>query len=378
MTTCKLSPLERTVTDVEESSENGWEEHYEKGITKVPGQYTTSNTFELAVSIKILGDEAYYHWSLSDPIPIAHSSHTVPMALEVHTPTFTCFAGLLSALLFINTLQEGPVTIHLYSPDKHFISQVRKNLLAPPRYSPGHCLRPTFEIELECKMAGKGYLLVVHDDPPTSEDYNVFYHAHELSCRTESIATQRVPNMLHMESRATLLIDSIPVHKDYGTIFRTAHRGSDLQDHLMRHNQWDESTFDSINWEAHGKAYKKRSLNSRIRLLKLLHDWLPIGKMRQRINPEEPCSCPSCDAEVETKHHLFCCPCPKREQRRRDAIAAISEFLDKKCTVSDLKPVLLQGLQGYFNDPNYQMPVAGLTSTNTWLVKGIESQNKIL
>jgi len=207
VTTCKLSPLERTVTDVEESSETGWEEQYEKGITKVPGQYTTSNTFELAVSIKILGDEAYYHWSLSDPIPIARSSHTVPMALEVHTPTFTCFAGLLSALLFINTLQEGPVTIHLYSPNKHFISQVRKNLLAPPRYSPGHCLRPTFELELECKMAGKGYLLVVHDDPPSSEEYNVFYHAYELSCRTESIAAQRITDMLHMESRATLLID---------------------------------------------------------------------------------------------------------------------------------------------------------------------------
>ena len=70
-------------------------------------------------------------------------------------------------------------------------------------------------------------------------------------------------------------------------------------------------------------------------------------------------------------------PCPKREQCRRDATTAISEFLDKKCTVSDLKLVLLQGLQGYFNDPNYQMPVPGLTSTNTWLVKGIESQNKI-
>ena len=140
MTTCKLSPLERTVTDVEESSENGWEEHYEKGITKVPGQYTTSNTFELAVSIKILGDEAYYHWSLSDPIPIAHSSHTVPMALEVHTPTFTCFAGLLSALLFINTLQEGPVTIHLYSPNKHFISQVRKKSFVSPTIQSGTLL----------------------------------------------------------------------------------------------------------------------------------------------------------------------------------------------------------------------------------------------
>ena len=56
-------------------------------------------------------------------------------------------------------------------------------------------------------MAGKSYLLVVHDDPPSSEEYNVFYHAYELSCRTESIAAQRITDMLHMESRATLLID---------------------------------------------------------------------------------------------------------------------------------------------------------------------------
>ena len=64
VTTCKLSPLERIVTYVEESSENGWEKHYKKGITKVHGQYTTTNTFEPAVSSKILGDEAYYHWAL--------------------------------------------------------------------------------------------------------------------------------------------------------------------------------------------------------------------------------------------------------------------------------------------------------------------------
>jgi hypothetical protein len=53
--------------------------------------------------------------------------------------------------------------------------------------------------------------------------------------------------------------------------------------------------YSNIHWPAFFRSFKKRQLTSQLRIpQKISSGWLPVGRIRHRINPAHPDSYPSC------------------------------------------------------------------------------------
>jgi hypothetical protein len=77
-------------------------------------------------------------------------------------------------------------------------------------------------------------------------------------------------------------------------------------------NNWTDSTYSNIHWPAFFRSLKKRPLTSQLRIQTFSNGWLPVGRIRHRINPDHPDSCPSCLGRNESSDHDMRC----RERRR--------------------------------------------------------------
>jgi hypothetical protein len=112
--------------------------------------------------------------------------------------------------------------------------------------------------------------------------------------------------------RVTLRIANAAIDSNnFTTAITTAHRLPSLQLHQCTRNKWTASTYSNIHWPAFDRSFKNRKLTSQLRLQKVSNGWLPIGRIRHRINPDDPDSCPSCLGRNETCDHLMRCREPR-------------------------------------------------------------------
>ena len=159
----------------------------------------------------------------------------------------------------------------------------------------------------------------------------------------------------HLPTPATFVLESTPVYREYATAFREARLGPVLKNHIMKHNKWSAPTFDNIQWRAHKKAFARRPLYSRIRLIKVLHDWLPIGNTLVRINTENSPKCPSCPESPETTFHII--RCETRETARTEFLQRLTDLLESKNTPAFVSTALINGIKGWFSNANYRSPL---------------------
>ena len=130
------------------------------------------------------------------------------------------------------------------------------------------------------------------------------------------------------------------------------HEHPSLQLHQCLRNNWTASTYSNIHWPAFYRSFKKRKLTSQLRIQKFSNGWLPVGRIRHRINPDQPDSCPSCLGRNETCDHIMRC----RERRRADLHSSqldeLDDHLDKTKTPCDLASAIIRGIKGWYRDPN--------------------------
>ena len=70
---------------------------------------------------------------------------------------------------------------------------------------------------------------------------------------------------------------------------------------------WSLSTFDSIDWQSHSRAINA-NFPKRHFIIKLIHDWLPLGHLRSRYATYYQDSCPLCPSTLETLTPFLRCP----------------------------------------------------------------------
>ena len=58
-----------------------------------------------------------------------------------------------------------------------------------------------------------------------------------------------------------------------------------LKEYIKNKYEWTDANMDSINWKAVGHAKRRLKLNKTIRISKFMHEWLNVGKQKQKINP---------------------------------------------------------------------------------------------
>jgi hypothetical protein len=180
--------------------------------------------------------------------------------------------------------------------------------------------------------------------------------------------------------RVTICIANTPlVSNKYTSALTTAHRLPPLKLHHCTRNKWTDSTYSSIHWPAYFRSFKKRPLTSQLRIQKFSFGWLPVGRIRHRIDPDNPDSCPSCLGRNETCEHIMRC----RERRRADLhtsqIDDLKDHLVKTKTPRPLTTAIIQGVTGFYRDPNYQIPIPRYNpiNPNTVLRQGLNDQNAI-
>ena len=128
---------------------------------------------------------------------------------------------------------------------------------------------------------------------------------------------------------------------------RSIHRSALGDLHSNKKSKWDQCTFGSVNWEAHGKAVKA-SLPKRIQLTKFLHEALPThhhanlmdGGMRKCV------ACSTCD---ETTDHILRCSASSRVSWRTHWWEAIESFNDAFATHPLLRHLFRDAMRQWFD-----------------------------
>jgi hypothetical protein len=96
------------------------------------------------------------------------------------------------------------------------------------------------------------------------------------------------------------ITNAVIVSNNFTTAISIAHRLPSLQLQQCTRNNWTASTYSNIHSPAYYRSFKKRKLTSQLQIQKFSNGWLPVGRIRHRINPDNPDSCPSCLGRNET------------------------------------------------------------------------------
>ena len=141
----------------------------------------------------------------------------------------------------------------------------------------------------------------------------------------------------------------ITSHQD--THIQASHGTTALRHYCMAKYNWDDSTFDSVDWKTIGMARKKCTQTQIMQTSKIMHDWLPVMHMYGHITGLR--QCPSCAHSDKTLDHLFHCRHPALVRARASALTALIKkgtTLRIPFTFTDTIRALLRS---YFNEQVY-------------------------
>jgi hypothetical protein len=116
-----------------------------------------------------------------------------------------------------------------------------------------------------------------------------------------------------------------------------------MRAYLMKRNNWDVETLDSISWEAHGNSHSAHH-GQRVTLIKLCHRHLPLGKKLNRCDGKYPATCPGCIDSLESHDHFIGCTAPSRIKWCTDLLSATRQQLNCTKTDSNLTEAILNVL----------------------------------
>ena len=150
---------------------------------------------------------------------------------------------------------------------------------------------------------------------------------------------------------------------------RKASSYSSMKAHIQKANKWSDTEFDSVNWQSHGMSIRKHYSNKRF-LVKLVHDWLPVGALLSKYKPSYISKCPSCDEPVEDLSHFL--RCQARPTWKTEMLLELQTFFTKIPTRPALADILHEGISSWLSNiqPNF-------TTTSSLYHKLIRDQFRI-
>ena len=146
---------------------------------------------------------------------------------------------------------------------------------------------------------------------------------------------------------AMLVTDEGTLTSTFESELRNRSSSPPLENYIRTKNQWDQCTFFSVNWEAHGKAVKA-SLPTRIQLTKFLHEALPTHHHANLMDGggRKCVACSTCD---ETTDHILRCSASSRVSWRTRWWEAIESFHDAFATHPLLRHVFREAMRQWFD-----------------------------
>ena len=127
----------------------------------------------------------------------------------------------------------------------------------------------------------------------------------------------------------TMTVNGKRIASNMRTELREAIHGGNIADCIMERNNWSTSTFNNAAWDEFEMAMKRLRNESKTRLIKYVHDWLPVGCQQQHMHKAHNPTCPTCKAPdpQEKTDHMF--RCPKRKSLRDICLTKLQTTLTK-------------------------------------------------
>jgi hypothetical protein len=146
---------------------------------------------------------------------------------------------------------------------------------------------------------------------------------------------------------ALLLSDDGTLTLSFKAELRNRSTGPGLENYIREKNQWEQLTFEFVNWASHGKAMKARA-PMRVHLTKFLHEALPTFHLLNRIDGGLR-KCVGCGACDETVDHIFRCQATTREEWKLKWWGKVEAFHVEHGTHPLLRHVFREALGQWFN-----------------------------
>jgi hypothetical protein len=163
--------------------------------------------------------------------------------------------------------------------------------------------------------------------------------------------------------RVRLLYDnSVLTSKVYQVLSSRLH-STLLRAHIIKKGKWSQPTFDLINWEAHGSAFRCLTRDKQISTAKLIHQ-LNNTNRQNHLYYNTSATCPCCQEHEETCEHVLTCLADDVHSHREEATQELATSLTKLATPSPVVEAILHGTRAWINyDPHHprhiRAPVAG-------------------
>jgi hypothetical protein len=100
----------------------------------------------------------------------------------------------------------------------------------------------------------------------------------------------------------------------------------------------------SVDWTSYSGAVANTK-TSRTFIVKLINDYLPVGKRVRLYKPYYEAQCPSCDTPEDDRDHVFHCQAADRELWRTELLKKLAKKWRDLSTDPDLKAVMVTGLE---------------------------------
>jgi hypothetical protein len=126
---------------------------------------------------------------------------------------------------------------------------------------------------------------------------------------------------------------------NYGHSIRSRATSNPLRTYIKQKHQFDDSTMEMIDWNAHGSAMQKH-IKQRIHLTKMVHECLPTLKHLNRQGNGRR-TCPGCKrSQCEDRDHIIKCNSDSRASWRHKFIASLETFHERVDTYGPFRYLL--------------------------------------
>ena len=128
---------------------------------------------------------------------------------------------------------------------------------------------------------------------------------------------------------------------------KLARTEEDLKSHYCDKFEWEDSTFNDVDWSGHGRAIKYLDKHRKT-LVKYLNSFTPVGVRVHRYDKKYPRECPSCNHPLEDSHHLI--HCHRRKDRREKWYQAIFKYTTDSNTYLPLQELIMSAMRARLDD----------------------------
>ena len=141
----------------------------------------------------------------------------------------------------------------------------------------------------------------------------------------------------------------------------------------MKKTKWSTAQFLSVDWSAHKKAIRGKTLTQQVTLVKFIHRWRPTLQRLHLIDPSKYPSamCNICKKFPETQNHIYRCNHPACREIQISNLRQIEKKATDQGVYKFLVRTMLKGLHAWM----HALPLPHISPKRTTVHRAVREAN---